>query len=151
MTFRPRFFGLTFGPRFYNSNSYQQTLLKKENGGCTSHLLVQNFDAVLVVIVISEGDTMSAKFYRKRLKHVRPHISRYAICSFPQGTFALRSAIDNEGPRPGPIRGHAGARGGGGMSHYPQFAHDLFTSCSLFAHSMLTICSLFAYDLQTIC
>ena len=31
----------------------------------TARLLAQNFDVVLVVIVISAGDTIFAKFYKK--------------------------------------------------------------------------------------
>ena len=37
-------------------------------GGCEARLCVENFDAVLVVIVISAGDAIFAKFYEKLLK-----------------------------------------------------------------------------------
>ena len=40
-------------------------------GGCTAHLFAQNFDAVLVVIVISAGDAIFAKFHNKLLKCVK--------------------------------------------------------------------------------
>ena len=35
---------------------------RKKMGGCTARLFVQNFDAVLIVIVISAGDAIFAKF-----------------------------------------------------------------------------------------
>ena len=40
-------------------------------GGCTARLFAQNFDAVLVVIVISAGDAIFAKFYQKSLKQTK--------------------------------------------------------------------------------
>ena len=43
-------------------------------GGCTARIYAQNFDAVLVVIVISAGDAIFAKFYKKRPKHTKLHI-----------------------------------------------------------------------------
>ena len=46
-------------------------------GGCTARLFVQNFDAVLVVIVISAGDAIFAKFFKKYIKHEKLHISKY--------------------------------------------------------------------------
>ena len=33
-------------------------------GGCITRIYAQNFDAVLVVIVISAGDAIFAKFYK---------------------------------------------------------------------------------------
>ena len=45
-------------------------------GGCTAHLFAQNFDAVLVVIVISAGDAIFAKFHKKLSKRVKLHILR---------------------------------------------------------------------------
>ena len=38
--------------------------------GSKARLFAQNFDAVLVVIVISAGDATFAKFHNKLLKHV---------------------------------------------------------------------------------
>ena len=52
MTLRPRFFRLTFRPRFCNSSSYQGNQLEKKMGGCTARLFAQNFDARLAGIVI---------------------------------------------------------------------------------------------------
>ena len=45
-------------------------------GGCAAHLFAQNFDAVLVVIVISAGDAIFTKFHKKLLKRVKLHILR---------------------------------------------------------------------------
>ena len=58
-------------------------------GDCTARLFVQSFDAVLVVIVISAGDAIFAKFHKKWLKHVNIYISRYTTicCCFPGGGF----------------------------------------------------------------
>ena len=71
---RPRFFRLTFRPRFYNSSSCSRNEVQKKMGGCPARIYVQNFDAVLVVIVISAGDAIFAKFYQKCLKHTKLHI-----------------------------------------------------------------------------
>ena len=38
---------------------------RKKMGGCKARLFVQNFDAVLVLIVISAGDAIFAKFHKK--------------------------------------------------------------------------------------
>ena len=43
-------------------------------GGCTARLFAQNFDAVLVVIVISAGDAIFVIFYRKCRKHGKLNI-----------------------------------------------------------------------------
>jgi hypothetical protein len=40
-------------------------------GGCTARIYEKNFDAVLVVIVISAGDGICEKFYEKRPKHTK--------------------------------------------------------------------------------
>ena len=71
-------------------------------GGCKARLFAQNFDAVLVVIVISPGDAIFAKLHRKCLEHLKQHISRYMVCCFFQDALFLRSAVDSEGPGPGP-------------------------------------------------
>ena len=85
-------------------------------GGCTARLFAQNFDAVLVVIVISAGDAIFAKLHKKCLKLVTLHISTYIVCCFFQEAFFLRSAVDSEGPGPGPGLGptwvHMGPRWG---------------------------------------
>ena len=57
-------------------------------GGCKARLFAQNFDAVLVVIVISAGDAIFAKFYNKLLKLVKVHISTYMVwCLFQEAFF----------------------------------------------------------------
>ena len=38
---------------------------RKKIAGCTARLFAQNFDAVLVVMVISAGDAIFAKFHQK--------------------------------------------------------------------------------------
>ena len=38
---------------------------RKKMGSCKARVFVQNFGAVLVVIVISAGDAIFAKFYKK--------------------------------------------------------------------------------------
>ena len=40
-------------------------------GGCAARLFVQNFDAVLAVIVIAVGNAIFTKFYTKQLKHTK--------------------------------------------------------------------------------
>ena len=76
-------------------------------GGCTARLFAQNFDAVLVVIVICAGDAIFVKFYEKCLKHVKLHISRYMGCGFfHPGAVFWGSAVDSKGSGPGPGPGH---------------------------------------------
>ena len=65
MTFRPRFFGLTFRPRFYNSSSYPRNLIETKDGGLYRTSFCKKFGAVLVVIIISAGDAIFAKFHKK--------------------------------------------------------------------------------------
>ena len=40
-------------------------------GGCTARIYAQNFDAVLVVIVILAGEAIFAKFVWKCRKHIK--------------------------------------------------------------------------------
>ena len=44
-------------------------------GGCRAQIYVQNFDAVLAVIVILAGDAIFAKFDWKCRKHIKLHNS----------------------------------------------------------------------------
>ena len=44
-------------------------------GGCTARIYAQNFDAVLVVIVILAGEAIFANFDWKCRKHVKLHTS----------------------------------------------------------------------------
>ena len=60
--------------------------------GCEARLFAQNFDAVLVVIVVSAGDAIFAKFHKPILKHIKLHISRHMGCC----------SGDSKGPGPGP-------------------------------------------------
>ena len=69
-------------------------------GGCTARIYAQNFDAVLVVIVISAGDAIFAKFYQKCLKHTKLHILSYRTCHIFQDALFLRSANDGTPRRP---------------------------------------------------
>ena len=94
MTFRPRFFRLTLKPRFYNSSSCPRTLLQKKRGGCAARFFVQNFDAVLVVIVTSIADALSNihKVPQNCPERVNMHISRYTTCTFARGC-CLKSFI----------------------------------------------------------
>ena len=43
-------------------------------GGCTARLFAQNFDAVLVVIVIFAGHAIFVMFYKKCRTHSKLHI-----------------------------------------------------------------------------
>ena len=43
----------------------QEINSSKRKGGCKARVVVQNFDAVLIVLVISAGDTIFAKFYKR--------------------------------------------------------------------------------------
>ena len=47
----------------------QEFSSRKKMGGCKARLFVQNFDAVLMVVVIFAGDAIFACFYRKCRKH----------------------------------------------------------------------------------
>ena len=51
----------------------QEMRFRKQMGGCAARIYAQNFDAVLVVIVISAGDAIFAKFYQKCKKHTKLH------------------------------------------------------------------------------
>jgi hypothetical protein len=55
-------------------------------GGCTARLFAQNFDAVLVVIVISAGDTILAKLHEKCLTRLKLNILTYRTYRFFQDT-----------------------------------------------------------------
>ena len=44
---------------------------KKKMGGCTARIYAQNFDAVLVVIIISAGDAIFAKLYIKNVQNTQ--------------------------------------------------------------------------------
>ena len=95
-------------------------------GSCEACLFVQNFGAVLVVIVISAGDAIFAKFHKKLLKCMKLHISRHMVCCFFQEAVFLGSAVDSEGPGPGPGPGPGAQHGpknlvlGGGSVHSGQ-------------------------------
>ena len=53
--------------------------------GAVKHVFLQkNSGAVFVVIVISAGDAIFAKFYKKCLKHVKLHICSFLVCCFFQ-------------------------------------------------------------------
>ena len=56
-------------------------------GGRKAHLFVQNFDAVLIVIVISAGDAIFAKFQKKKIKHVTLHVSSIQYVVFSMKRF----------------------------------------------------------------
>ena len=77
-------FRLAFRPRFYDCSNHQRNQLenKKKWGGCASPLFVQNLDALLVVIIISAGKAIFAKFNHKLPKHVNLYNSRYMLCCF---------------------------------------------------------------------
>ena len=87
-------------------------------GGRKALIFVQNFDAVLVVTVVSTGDAIFAKFHEKLIKHIDLHISRYMVCCFFQEVFCLRSAVDSEGPGHGPGPGS-------GAQHGPKWVQEL--------------------------
>ena len=61
--------------------------LRRKVWGCGARLFVQNFDAVLVVIVISAGDAIFAKFHNKLLKHKVTHFDLYSMLFFLGGDF----------------------------------------------------------------
>ena len=98
----------------------RQIKLRNKMGECTAWLSVHNFDAVLVVIVISAGGAIFAKFHTKLLKRVKLHISRYVVHCFTQEAVFLMSVADSEGPvpgpGPGPIWAHTGV-GDLGVAH----------------------------------
>ena len=53
-------------------------------GVCTARLFAQNFDAVLVVIVISAGDAIFAKFHKQVLKPQITYFKVYGMLFFPE-------------------------------------------------------------------
>ena len=77
-------------------------------GGCKARLFVQNFGAVLVVIVISAGDAIFAKFHKKYLKRAKLPISRYMVSCFFQEAVFLGLPRTAKGPAPGPHMGPYG-------------------------------------------
>ena len=56
---------MTFWPRFIIPVVTQEINSRKKMGGCEALLFVENFDAVLIVIVISAGDAIFVKFHKK--------------------------------------------------------------------------------------
>ena len=50
-------------------------MLRKKNWGCTARLFAQDFDAVLVVVVILAGEAIFSKFDRTCIKHIKLHYS----------------------------------------------------------------------------
>ena len=60
---------------------------REKMGSCKARLFVQNFDAVLVVIAISAGDAISAKSYKKCVKHKVTHFQVYGVLYFLGGAF----------------------------------------------------------------
>ena len=73
-------------------------------GGGTAPIYAQNFDAVLVVIVISAGDAIFAKFHEKLVKRSKLHILTYRTCRFFQDTrfFEVWLRQRRARARPGP-------------------------------------------------
>ena len=51
-------------------------------GGDAARLFVQNFNAVLVVMVISAVDAIFGKFHETRLKHKLTHFKIYGMLCF---------------------------------------------------------------------
>ena len=84
---------------------------RKKMGGCTARLFVQNFDAVLVVIIISAGDAIFAKFHKTTETRKNTYFKIYGMLFFPGGGF-LRPAVDSKGPvaKHRPIGAPAGVR-----------------------------------------
>ena len=60
-------------------------------GGCTARIYAQNFDAVLVVIVILAGDAIFVNFDWKCSKHLKLNIScifqNWHVPKFREGAF----------------------------------------------------------------
>ena len=95
-------------------------------GGCTARLFAQNFDAVLVGIVIYAEDAIFAKFYQMCPKPLKLHILRYRTCRFFRDTHFFEVWLRQRRARarawPGTGAPHGpmpmlGLGGGGGMSH----------------------------------
>ena len=102
-------------------------------GGCTARLFAQNFDAVLVVIVILAGEAIFVIFELEVYK--TPKTTCFMILDmldFPGCAFSKKLPLHSEGPGPGPGPHWArvpngpggptygptlGLGGGGGMSH----------------------------------
>ena len=85
-------------------------------GGCTACLFAQNFDAVLVGIVIYTEDDIFAKFYQMCPKLLKLHILTYRTCRFFRDTRFVEVWLRQRRARAphGPIWAHVGVRG---MSH----------------------------------